>query len=235
MAERQRRKFARENTQAPSRSLIADVTRRASLLWSGNTRTAPRPSRSDRNVLGNHTALASVDSVDVVPLDYVESSSPISPNTPNSNPVNSFYHPSDSSSPVNESQDQQAAVMNGSSNPPTPLAQEKVTSRPERPTLVASTSFLNPPPPKPLGLPPPCTPPPRSLSTPPDPIPSPSLTAPAQEQEGLKTRWWHDWLCGLTEGSDRGGDNQVSGLSRPAEIMSLANYVVVLGWQNESI
>jgi hypothetical protein len=225
-AERQRRKAARESTQAPSRSLIADDSRRASLIWSGKAKHAPRPSRSERSGLGNHTALPSVDTLDVQ-LEDVAASPTLSattspggsPKGPNS-PANPFHHHFDPSSPLNDSHEQQTAVMNGSSNPPTPSSaaeKGKGVSQSERPTLVASTSsFTNPPPPKPLGLPSPRTPPPN-LSSPPKPISSPTLAPITQEQEEPKeSRWWHDWLCGLTEGSDRGGDNQ-AGRTNPFE------------------
>ena len=196
--------------------MVADVTRRASLLWPGKTKQALRPSRTERNRLGNHAALASVDSVDVVPLDNIPASPTLSatsspggsPKGPNS-PVNPFSHPSDLGDP----NDQQPALMDESSNPPTPPSQaekRKDVSHPKRPTLTVSTSsFKNPPPPKPLGLPPPRTPPPQITSSP-LPIVSPSLAEASQElEEPKETRWWHDWCCGLTEGSDRGGDNQV--------------------------
>jgi len=221
MAERQRRKAARESTQAPSRSLVADVTRRASLLWPGKIKTGSRPSRSERNVLGNHTALASVDSVDAVPLDNIEETQTFSANTsPAASPQviegceNPFHHPSDS---LNDSREQQTAVMGEFSQPSIPAARAekgKSASRPGRPALMASTSSFTqpPPPPKPLGLPPPRTPPPPNMSSPPTPMTSPTLTT-ERQKEPKETRWWHDWLCGLTEGSDRGGDDQVNILS----------------------
>ncbi|KIM74331.1 hypothetical protein PILCRDRAFT_707106 [Piloderma croceum F 1598] len=222
MAERQRRKAARESMQAP-RSLVADVTRRASLLWPGKTKTGSRPSRSERSVLGNHTALASVDSVDVVPMDDIEENPIFSANTSpaaspqvHNSPANPFYHSADAS------HEQQTVVMGESSQPPTPSAHSekgKGASQPERPTLIASMSSFTkpPPPPKPLGLPPPRTPPPPTNSSPPTPIASPTLTTASQEQKKPKeTRWWHDWLCGLTEGSDRGGDDQ-AGRTNPFE------------------
>ncbi|KAF7315362.1 hypothetical protein MIND_00050800 [Mycena indigotica] len=79
------------------------------------------------------------------------------------------------------------------------------TSPPKRPALLsASSSIRRPPSPKPLGLPPPRAPPP-SLTPPPDPEPEPK-----------ESRWWHEWLCGLSEGPDRGGNNQ-SGRTNPFE------------------
>jgi hypothetical protein len=242
MAERQRRKAARESMQAP-KSLVADVTRRASQLWPRKTKTGSRPSRSERSVLGNHTALASVDSVDIVPMDDIEENPIFSANTSpaaspqvHNSPANPFYHPADASSPMCDSHAQQSAVMGESSQPPTPSAhseKRKGASRPERPTLMASmSSFTNPPPPpKPLGLPPPRTPPPPNNSSP------STLTIASQEQKQPKeTRWWHDWLCGLTEGSDRGGDDQVCIFFCSDRCSSFIKYVALFpGWQDQSI
>jgi hypothetical protein len=154
-----------------------------------------------------------MDDIEENPIFSANTSPAASPQVHN-NPTNPFYHPADDLSPMGDSQEQQTAVMGESSQPPTPSAHSekgKGASQPERPTLMASmSSFTNPPPPKPLGLPPPRTPPPPINSSPPTPIASPTLTTASQEQkEPKETRWWHDWLCGLTEGSDRGGNDQV--------------------------
>ncbi|THH05343.1 hypothetical protein EW146_g9928, partial [Bondarzewia mesenterica] len=75
------------------------------------------------------------------------------------------------------------------------------------------------PPPEPLGLPKPRTPPPRIntpySNRPPEPIPPPvpraqERDASAQEEDAKPVRWWTEWLCGCSEGPDRGGEVQVS-------------------------
>jgi hypothetical protein len=189
-----------------------------------------------------------VDSVDAVPMDDIEENPIFSANTSpaaspqvHNNPTNPFYHPADDLSPMGDSHEQQTAVMGESSQPPTPSAHSekgKGASQPERPTLMASmSSFTNPPPPKPLGLPPPRTPPPPITSSPPTPIASPTLTTASQElKEPKETRWWHDWLCGLTEGSDRGGNDQVCNFF-PSDWCSsfIKSAALFLGWQDQSI
>lgn len=76
--------------------------------------------------------------------------------------------------------------------------------------MLAPTPTLVPPPQQ-LGLPPPLTPPPkgaRPRMTPMKSTPPPMLRQEPIEPE-QEVRWWHDWLCGCSEGPDRGGDNQV--------------------------
>lgn len=242
MAERQRRKVAREVTQNTSRSLVGDVTRRASLLWPKKSQHQSRPSRNDGSGLGNHAALQSEDSVDVVPLEEIEQMS--TDNTPVGSPRNTtdfsnpFDHPSDPGSPFDDSHEARPAVMDESSNPPTPSAQSEKALPPllkDRPTLMASTSsFTRPPPtPKPLGLPTPRTPPP--LDGQPERTPSPSLTPPPGEAvEPKETRWWHDFLCGCSEGSDRGGDHQVNVMFTRADYAFANSLSFTLGRENKS-
>lgn len=237
MAERQRRKAARETNQPPAKSLVSDVTRRASLLWTGRkSQHVSRPSRNDRG-LGTHAALQSQDSVDVVPLGDIETAGVDSPSTsplPGQHSVNPFDHPSDPVSPFAD----QSAVMDASSNPPTPSAQIDNTKQntPKRPTLMQSSSSLGPPPtPKPLDLPPPRTPPPPNGQL--QPTPSPSVSPPPNEERGepKPTRWWHDWLCGLSEGDDRGGDDQVSFYPFFSHLDHNSDLAVSrsLGWQDK--
>jgi len=221
MAERQRRKAARE-TNTPSASLVGDVTRRASLLWP-NRRQRP-PSRSG---LGNHTALRSRESVDAVPLDDIPAcpslSAAPSPLPDENHPGNPFANPSPPLSPFDDSQ-QQTALMTPSSDPPPEVAEnEDIIVTPKRPVLIASASSSSrPPPPQPLGLPKPRTPPPPIdapyTNRPPQALSLPIVarTSPNSDGDVGETRWWHDWLCGCGEGPDRGGDNQ-AGRTNPFE------------------
>jgi hypothetical protein len=82
------------------------------------------------------------------------------------------------------------------------------------PAIIRARSlYAKVPPPKPLDIPPPVTPPPR-LET---PDPEDSLNDISREQTvdehddvpERESRWWTDWLCGCSEGRDRGGDRQV--------------------------
>ncbi|KAJ6586835.1 hypothetical protein DFH09DRAFT_977051 [Mycena vulgaris] len=203
VAERMKRKAARESAldhQSPS--LLTNVTRRASALWPG------RKSQNPHNInpsLGAHTALNSQDSVDVVQLDDIA--------TPTPSPTRSeSLNPFASQNPFSDAE----AVMSPSADPPPPTPQmEKddaiAMTTPRRPALLtASSSIRRPPTPKPLGLPPPRAPPPPLPQNTPPPIPIPD------DDEPKETRWWHDWLCGFGEGSDRGGDTQ-AGRTNPFE------------------
>lgn len=75
------------------------------------------------------------------------------------------------------------------------------------------------PPPQPLGLPRPRTPPPRDdpdqvyIDEPPSQTAAPSAAAREVGQDSDEPEkgggWWTEWLCGCSEGPDRGGFNQV--------------------------
>lgn len=198
VAERQRRKAARDSVQMTTGpSVLEGVTRKASLILS---RRHPPYGASG---LGDHRALKSRDSVDVVPLSDMDRSpqrvvhSP-TPSFGDSNKVNTttnlanpFIHPSErrlsSSPPV-------SAAADSISQPPVNKSPRLLTSSPLS-TLVPSAHVA------------PDTP----NQKPPSPIPplaiSPSLHEPEPQKQ---VRWWHEWLCGCGEGPDRGGDNQAA-------------------------
>ncbi|KAG2368160.1 hypothetical protein BDR07DRAFT_1478486 [Suillus spraguei] len=154
--------------------------------------------------LGDHRALQSRDSIDVVRLDDIDIDQ--SPTT-----ANPFIHPSETESglvspalsPFVDTRERSGVMPRtfGSSS--------------NRHSLQPATL---PPPPQPLGLPPPLTPPPKG--TRPRAIPMKSTPPPRLHQEPTEpeqeVRWWHDWLCGCSEGPDRGGDNQ-AGRTNPFE------------------
>ncbi|KAG1737645.1 hypothetical protein EDB19DRAFT_942925 [Suillus lakei] len=208
MAERERRRAARDCVQGNGGgggpSLLGEVTRRASVLLS------KRPSiRSSAGGLGNHRALQSRDSIDVVPLDDIDQSPPAS--------ANPFIHPSEiesgfvppALSPFVDSKEQ-SSVM-------TETFDSDSNTHASQPATLPPTSRLVPPP-QPLGLPPPLTPSPkgtRPRMASMKPTPPPTLHQEPIEPEH-EVRWWHDWLCGCSEGPDRGGDNQ-AGRTNPFE------------------
>jgi hypothetical protein len=186
---------------------VGDATRRASLFW---------PRRKSRHIphsgLGNHTALGSQESIDVVPLDDI-TDSPTHRQAHRTGKLSDdpFANHSTPLSPFADSQ-QQTAVMSPSSDHSPSIQSERTASDStvshDRPVLMASSSSISrPPPPKPLGLPPPRTPPP--INVPPQLVLSPVVTHIDPEDHIKEVRWWHDWLCGCGEGTDRGGDNQV--------------------------
>ncbi|KAG1734737.1 uncharacterized protein EDB91DRAFT_1146589 [Suillus paluster] len=217
MAERERRRAARESAQANGGgggpSLLGEVTRRASVLLSKR-----QTGRSSSGGLGNHRALKSRDSVDVVPLDDIDQS----PRTS----ANPFIHPSEvepgfdspSLSPFVDSK-KQSSVMSESCDLDSPRSPDNFDSNTHslQSATIPPTSKLVPPP-QPLGLPPPLTPPPKG--TRPRMAPMKSTPPPTLRQEPMEpeqeVRWWHDWLCGCSEGPDRGGDNQ-AGRTNPFE------------------
>ncbi|PPQ70688.1 hypothetical protein CVT24_000170 [Panaeolus cyanescens] len=192
IAERQRRKAAREslNKGPTSPSVVSDVSRRTSLLWT------KKRTKSSSNGGIKQTSSSSRDSIDFVPLTRV----PTSPTS--ASPVPSLT-PSD----------QEETSKDPFSNPPTeslsPFSDSyQIPSSTTSSTLLPnsdSSSSNRPPPPKPLNLPPPRTPPP--------------IIPPTAEQVPTNTKpvkWWHEWLCGCGEGPDRGGDYQ-AGRTNPFE------------------
>ncbi|KAG0706119.1 hypothetical protein DFH29DRAFT_204644 [Suillus ampliporus] len=203
MAERERRRAARESAQANGGgggpSLLGEVTRKASVLLSKR-----QTSRSSAGGLGNHRALKSRDSVDVVPLDDIDQSPP-----PSANP---FIHPSETGSgfgsPI------LSPFVNSKEQSGVSLDVFESNTHSSKPATISPTSKLVPPP-QPLGLPPPLTPPPKGRMAPMKPTPPPTLHQEPIEPE-QEVRWWHDWLCGCSEGPDRGGDNQ-AGRTNPFE------------------
>ncbi|RDB16992.1 hypothetical protein Hypma_002679 [Hypsizygus marmoreus] len=201
MAERQRRKQARESMQSPS-SLLGDVSRRASLLWSGRL-----SKHSANSSLGTHVALQSQENINAVHMDDINVSPTPSPVlTPSrrdsTDPDNPFIGPSESLSPFADPHQPLSPTTDGHSS--IPRSDESLSSSRVPPT------------PKPISLPPPLTPPPR-VETPPSATSPPKATRQTNSQGDLKeTRWWHDWLCGCSEGPDRGGDYQ-AGRTNPFE------------------
>ncbi|KAG1775340.1 hypothetical protein EV702DRAFT_1199367 [Suillus placidus] len=203
----ERRRAAREsahvNRGGGGPSLLGEVTRRASVLLS------KRPSvRSSAGGLGNHRALQSRDSIDVVPLDDIDQSPPAT--------ANPFIHPSETEpgfvspalSPFVDSKER-SSIMTETFDSDSNTHSSQPATLPPTPTLI---------PPQPLGLPPPLTPPPkrtRPRMAPMKPTPPPMLHQEPIEPE-QEVRWWHDWLCGCSEGPDRGGDNQ-AGRTNPFE------------------
>ncbi|KAJ7647413.1 hypothetical protein FB45DRAFT_975115 [Roridomyces roridus] len=221
VAERMKRKTARESklSEPQASTLLSEVSRRASLLWT-TTRTSP----SQRNMnpsLGTHAALNSEDSVDVVPLDEIAATPTPSPTVTDQNPFANPESSPASPSTANPFIDPEAGTIMSPTEVPVEMDDSTATltvpSTPTRPALLtASSSYRRPPTPKPLGLPPPRAPPPLAPETAPPPPPLPEPIHEEEEEEPQPTRWWHEWLCGLGEGDDRGGDHQ-AGRTNPFE------------------
>ncbi|OCH86131.1 hypothetical protein OBBRIDRAFT_838414 [Obba rivulosa] len=221
IAERERRKASRESTNSSTNppSLIGDVTRRVSLLWP--TRQAKQATSSG---VGAHHALRTTD--DAVPLDDIEGSpaasaapSPALPPT-----ANPFLTPNPSV--LSLSGPQSSAIMTPTDSPGTANVLADKTNHARTGSRAAQRASKDakerqlPPPPEPLDLPRPRSPPPRGKTPhadrPPEPIPPPAAVPVEQEQEPKPVRWWTEWLCGCSEGPDRGGDHQ-AGRTNPFE------------------
>ncbi|KDQ53541.1 hypothetical protein JAAARDRAFT_39228 [Jaapia argillacea MUCL 33604] len=237
IAERERRRAARESGNGSQSSVIGDVVRRTSLLWN------KRSSRAPKDGVGTHAVLRSRPSEDVVPLDDIHGSPAMSAansptpsiRSPTPDPdenTNPFANPSRSKakpdastlSPFDDSHQETAVMQESPISPPALLSKDsnllspRLQPRDGRPILQAKQSHLKPPPPKPapLDLPRPRSPPPRT-GTPvanqaPEPIPPPDAKRPRQVDDDKPTRWWTDWLCGCTEG----GEDQ-AGRTNPME------------------
>ncbi|KAG6859851.1 hypothetical protein C0995_002928 [Termitomyces sp. Mi166 len=199
VAERQRRKSARESAQ-PTPSLVSDLSRTASLLWSSK-----RPKHKHDSILGNHVALQSQENINSVSIDDLNATPTPSPSpspTPSrdSDPQNPFENPSESLSPF---ADPLQSLPITEKNPSTDSA-----SSPGLQINRSPAKRVPPGPPMPLGLPPPRTPPP--IHTAPSPTSPLSTLRPADttREDPQETMWWHEWLCGCSEGPERGGDYQ---------------------------
>lgn len=83
-------------------------------------------------------------------------------------------------------------------NPTTRLSVENKTHARKRPSR---SGVLFVPPPEAIQQVKPLQPTSQPVLRPPPP--------PREDPEERAVRWWHDWLCGCSEGPDRGGDNQV--------------------------
>ncbi|KDR75936.1 hypothetical protein GALMADRAFT_211306 [Galerina marginata CBS 339.88] len=205
IAERQRRKAARGSTQSsnPS-SLVNDVSRRASLLWSNRKTKHP----SIGGIGGSHRALQSQDNIDIVPLTEIDVSPTPSPTrTDSDNPydldaTDPFANPPEILSPFSDTD-------HTNTNAPPDVLQVDPDPLLKPNQLLADSPAPRPPLPKPLNLPPPRTPPPILP-------PPPSQDAQPSDKPGDDVRWWHDWLCGCGEGPERGGDYQ-AGRTNPFE------------------
>ncbi|KAI0373520.1 hypothetical protein BV20DRAFT_741511 [Pilatotrama ljubarskyi] len=239
IAERQRRKAARESVASTSGgstapSLLADL--RSSLFRRDSSRKASLGGVGTHHVLRTDDRDADGDvEGDGLPLEDMQTPTGAAfsaPPTPE--PENPFDTPAASRTSLNIPAN--SAIMTESDSIPADFVEgEKKEGKkgpgPKRPTLEASSSFANPsanakkqppPPPKPIDIPAPRSPPPRTATPhadkPPEPIPPPT-PAPAEPEpvdDGPPVRWWHEWLCGCGEGPDRGGDHQ-AGRTNPFE------------------
>ncbi|KAG6865856.1 hypothetical protein C0991_011188 [Blastosporella zonata] len=153
-AERQRRKSARESVQAAP-SLVGDVSRTASLLW-----TSRRPRSKHDTSLGNHVALQSQENINSVPLGDLNAtptpspcpSPSMSPQRRDSDPQNPFVNPPEPLSPFADPLHPSLSSSSTTNNSPSSSA---LLANHSPDPSISITSQSPPGPPLPLGLPPP--------------------------------------------------------------------------------
>ncbi|KAI0682752.1 hypothetical protein BC835DRAFT_843698 [Cytidiella melzeri] len=169
IAERQRRKAARESTSTvASTSLVGDVTKRASLLWTG------KRSRPPVQGLGTHHIVPTTD--EGVAMDDFENDTAM---VMSPDPENPFRTPMASTVSLNTPGD--SAIMTEISDTST----GELSDSPQTPTNAESQKYRSHPPPQPLDLPKPKSPPPHTVDI--------------HEEELPDKRWWTDWLCGCRD------------------------------------
>ena len=226
--------MARESGSS-SRYSLRDVTRTASSIWSGLRSQRPR-SRSGGGA-GQHHVLPDNENEDGLPLEDLDRTPP--PSGANTPTLKRRFNTSIPHSPTDNPFEDPDNIRNASTTS---------LNTPDHPTILTESSeppqiFLNPsaveqkrkghPPPQPLGLPKPRTPPPRNgeeqpyVNEPPDQTAAPSIvvrgTGQDSDESEKETKWWTEWICGCSEGPDRGGYNQVRSPSfvRPTENLTL--------------
>lgn len=227
--ERERRRVARESGTS-SKYSVRGVTRTASLILAGLGIQRPRSGVGGGG--GHHHALPENEHEDGMPLEDLDRTPPPSgANTPTLRQRFHAYYPNSGST---------TTTTNPFENPSNVLnASTSSLNTPDHPTILTESSgphliLSSPPrkkqrgapPPEPLGLPKPRTPPPRPedqayVTQPPDHMASPSTTAKGtvhseSDEPEKEVRWWTEWMCGCSEGPDRGGYNQ-SGRTNPNE------------------
>ena len=206
------------------------VTRSASAIWTGLRNQRPRSMGGGGG--GHHHVLPDNENEDGVPLEDLDRTPPPSgANTPTikqehdtfspySNPTatdNPFRDPDgvQNASTISLNTPDHSTILTESSLPPSVFLSPPPVDRKRK---------KEPPPPQPLGLPKPRPPPPRNdqdqayITEPPDQTVAPSTTTRGTEHPNpvepeKETKWWTEWLCGCSEGPDRGGYNQVCSLS----------------------
>jgi len=183
---------------------MGDITRRASLLWTG------RSQHSTSRDLGTHVPLGSQENISTAAMGVIN----VTPTpTPSPSPSPSarsfadlgdpFANPPEPVSPFADQYSRKVTPNTSLDVPPSPSPSSSSLLR------TSSSPKSRVPPPRPLHLPSPRTPPPVDKA--PRPTSPPSSTGVREPNESSsEPRWWHDWLCGCTEGPDRGGDSQVT-------------------------
>lgn len=228
--ERERRRVARES--APSfRNSVLDATRSAGSIFAGLG--IHRPLSGTGGGGGHHHALPDNEQEDGVPLEDLDRTPPPSgANTPTLKQRFDTYHPNSDPATTNNPFENPDNVLNASTTSLNTPDHPTILTESSEPPPILSTAAKQKrqrgaPPPLPLGLPKPRTPPPRNdegqvyITEPPEHTAGPSTASggadhPNMDETEKEKKWWTEWLCGCSEGPERGGYTQ-SGRTNPNE------------------
>lgn len=203
--------------------MIANVARRAT-FWSFRASRPPADGGGR-----HHTLQTSEDSANL--CDVATTPPPSAPPSPIPTPTRAseqlrtgLYPPT--ADPFSDSPGSSSSLFVNAQPITSDIGASSSVIEAEAPESTALSSSSSPHPtkgsktvsaPAPLDLPKPRSPPPRTAtphaSRPPEPFPRPdsrmSHTTAYDDEEEKPVQWWTEWLCGCSEGPDRGGDIQV--------------------------
>jgi hypothetical protein len=196
---------------------MTDVARRATWFWSRRSSRSPADGGGKHRVLETSEDSPHLDDMVSSPLSAPQSrSNTPTPGQPRTGP---YAHATD---PFSDPPPGSTSSLFVNAQPITlDIAtfteheeSESATASSQHPTKKKKSRTINAP--APLDLPKPRSPPPRTASPlasrPPEPFPRPesSMSVHEAEHEDEKpVQWWTEWLCGCSEGPDRGGESQV--------------------------
>jgi len=222
IAERQRWKTARDSSTMSS-SVLTDVARRATWFWSRRSSHPPDDGGGKHRVLETSEDSPHLDDMVSSPLSAPQSLS----NTPASDQPRTGPYTYDTTDPFSDPPPGSTSSLFVNAQPITldigTFAEheesESATVSSQRRTKKKKSRTIDVP--APLDLPRPRSPPPRTASPhatrPPEPFPRPESSMSVHEDEDeTPVPWWTEWLCGCSEGPDRGGESQ-AGRTNPLE------------------
>lgn len=219
IAERQRWKTARESSTIPS-SVLTDVARRATWFWSRRASRPPADGGGKHRVLETSEDSSHLDDLVSSPLSAPQSR--CNTPTPGTGP---YAH--DTTNPFSDPPPGSTSSLFVNAQPitldigtfPEHEESDSATASSQHTPKKKKSRIINAP--APLDLPEPRSPPPLAASPhatrPPEPFPRPESSMPVHEDEDeTPVPWWTEWLCGCSEGPDRGGESQ-AGRTNPLE------------------
>ena len=197
-------------------SVLTDVARRATWFWSRRSSRPPAGGGGRHRVLETSEDSPNLDGMVSSPLSAPQSRS----NTPTLDQPRTGPYAHNSMDPFSDPPPGSTSSLFINAQPIT-LDIGTFTEQEEAESAIASSQHPTKKKksrtvsvPAPLDLPKPRSPPPRTASPhtsrPPEPFPRPeSSTAVQEDEDETPVPWWTEWLCGCSEGPDRGGESQV--------------------------